>query len=795
MRIFAAIFSIIITTVFTWVLNTPLGGLPAFGKLLEPVNGFWANAEAVDKDFSKVFEIRGFNSSGEVWFDDRLVPHIKAENDADLYYIQGYVHASFRLWQMDMQTRAAAGRVSEVVGEKTLKYDQEQRRKGMVYGAEQSLKMMLEDERTREALRSYTEGVNAYINSLSPRDYPLEYKLMGFAPEEWKEINTALLLMYMADDLTGGVNDIEYTRLRTVLSEEEIDFFFPDKNIGSTPVIPVGTDHGFSDDFIGKEIYSDEKKSFPTYNKLYPVGEREDGKGSNNWVLSANKTKSKYPILCNDPHLSLNLPAIWYEVQLTAPGINTYGVSLPGAPGVVIGFNDSISWGFTNNYRDVKDYYAIDKVDKKHYLFEGKEIAFEKRVEVIKVKGGADVLDTVNFTIHGPVIYDENFPLEGMDKPLAMQWMAHRPSNELLSLYKLNRAKNYAEYTAAIQLFTCPAQNFVFADSRGDIAMWGQGQFVDKWKGQGKYIMDGSDSSTLWGEDIKMSDNPKVLNPKQDYLASANQTVTDDKYPYWYNGDFTEYRAWRINEVLEAMKEATVEDMFSLQADEYDILAEGAAPILLKSIDEKYANDEYVKLLKSWDYKYSKDSKAATVFRLWWRSFYLILWKKTKIGTVSGGIYPLPERTIDLLQATDTVFFNDVKTIANLSYLTAKDSLDKLMAKDGIEWYKVKNTTLKHLARLDAFSISALQNGGWGSTVNAMKGNHGPSWRMVVEMKQIPEAYGIYPGGQSGNPGSKYYDYYVDKWTEEQYNKLSFISKGHVAEHMKYKWTFKPEGK
>ncbi|MCB0698617.1 MAG: penicillin acylase family protein [Chitinophagales bacterium] len=785
MRYLYAILSLLITIGLVYLLNTPMGGVPAFGKLLDPVNGFWANAEPVDKDFNTQLNFPDLDPSSEVWFDDRLVPHINAANDHDLYFLQGYVHAYFRLWQMDMQTRAAAGRVSEVVGEKTVAYDREQRRKGMVYGAERSLKMMEEDSRTRGALDAYSEGVNAHINSLNSRTYPLEYKLMGFKPEQWSNINTALLLMYMADDLTGGVEDIQYSKLLEVLSKEEVDFYFPDRNIGSTPVIPTGTKHDWQAEYIAVEYPGDRGKKFPEYR---PPLRKDDnsGKGSNNWVLSSKKTKNGYPILCDDPHLNLNLPSIWYEVQLNAPSVNVYGVSLPGAPGVVIGYNEHISWGFTNNYRDVKDYYTIDVVDDNSYRFNGNEVAFDKRVEVIKVKGMEDVIDTVKYTLHGPVIYDEHFRKEGVKETLAMKWMAHKPSNELLSLYLLNRAADYPDYVKAISYFTCPAQNFVFADTKGNIAIWGQGQFIDKWKGQGKYIMDGSDSSTLWGHEIPIKENPRSLNPDQGYLASANQTVTDSTYPYWYNGDFGEYRAWRINKILDTLNEATVEDMFAMQSDVYDMLAEGVLPIMLKNIKEE---GEYISLLKGWNYRYDIDDKAPTVFRVWWHYFYNVLWQQTKFGKLRGAMYPLPERTMQLLQVGDSCL-GDVAGALQASYLLATDSLNKLKETTGFEWYKVKNTTVRHLARIPAFSYSGLKTGGWGTTINAMKGNHGPSWRMVVEMKDKPVGYGIYPGGQSGNPGSKYYGAYIDKWVNGKYNELVFVTDS-KTDAIKYVWKTK----
>lgn len=792
MRILRAILPLMLTAIIVYWLNRPVGSNPAIGRLLDPVSGFWANAEPVDKDFNTALSFNGLKGNVEVWFDERMVPHITATNDYDLYFTQGYIHAYFRLWQMDLQTRAAGGRVSELLGEKALKFDREQRRKGMVYGAENSLRAMEADPRTKTALDGYRDGVNNYIASLEEMDYPLEYKLMSFAPEKWENIKTALLLMYMADDLTGGVDDIEFTRLKNVLTEEEIEFLFPDKNIDSKPVIPIGYEDPVESDHVIEQVDNPDRPFFFQLRPPHPVGEREDGKGSNNWVLSAKKTKSGYPILCNDPHLSLNLPALWYEIQLTAPGINTYGASLPGAPGVVIGFNDDISWGFTNNYRDVKDYYAIDVADKEHYRLEGNTIPFTKRIETIKIKGSKDYIDTVNYTIHGPVMYDNNFVLEGAEQPLAMQWMAHRPSNELLSLYLLNRARNYGEYTTAVQFFTCPAQNFVFASNSGDIAIWGQGQFVDKWKGQGKYIMDGSDSATLWGKDIPMTRNPHVLNPDKGYLASANQTVTGEAYPYWYNGYFSEFRAWRINEVLDTMYGATVDDMFRLQNDEHSILARKITPYLLSVITANGVQDDYASTLKKWNYNYDANSEAATIFQVWWSLLYSSIWKQ-KLGSYPNALYPLPERTMQLM-LNDKSKLGDVDKLVVSSYKKTVDSLDKLKQNGGLEWYKVKNTTITHLAKLKPMSVANIQNGGWGNTVNAMKGNHGPSWRMVVEMKEVPEGYGVYPGGQSGNPGSKYYSSFVNKWAKGEYYRLSFVTKGSKPSDgaVKYQWRLKP---
>ena len=790
------ILGLLIVVGVVWLFSHAIGSTPAIGTLLDPVNGCWANAEPVDQDFNASPKFAGLQHA-TVWIDTMMVPHIHAANDHDLYFIEGYIHAMFRLWQMDMETRAAGGRVSEVIGEKGLGYDRKQRRKGMVYAAENSLKVMEADPRTKLVMDAYTEGINNYISTLNYRTYPLEYKLMGFVPEQWTNIKTALLLKYMADDLTGKPDDLGLTYLKAELPKEEFDLLFPEKIEGSTPVIPRGTP--FDKPSLTPPVAPPDSIAFPTFSTPDFEDKREDGKGSNNWAIGGARTASGAAILCNDPHLALNLPSLWFGIQLQTPDMNVYGASLPGAPGVIIGFTDSVSWGLTNNYRDVKDYYLIKPVDgdKNKYWFAGKQLDFTKRVERIGVKGKPDVVDTVDYAIQGPVTYKEyNGKDGGYKKPLAVCWMGLRGTNELLAVYLLNRAKNYDQYVDAILNFQCPAQNFVFADRMGNIALWGQGQFVNKWKGQGKFIMDGSDSATLWKELIPMRENPHVFDPGQGYVSSANQSVTDDTYPYWYNGDFVELRAWRINQLLNNMQKATVQDMFAMQNDNYSYLAANMVPVVLNYLNAANPKgDKYMDLLKKWDYKLGYDSEAATIFQVWWSFFYRDVWAKSIGSKVPGGLLPLQERTMQLFlagidparNAPVNGYYTD---FVNTSYKEAIDSIGKLEKTVGTEWYKVKNTTVQHLAKLPAFSYDHLKIGGWGNTINAAKGDHGPSWRMVVQMGGEIEAYGVYPGGQSGNPGSKHYADFLQSWVDGKYYRLVFLPNGdkQSSSAIKYTW-------
>ncbi len=782
---------LIIVTIVVYILDKPpvLLGIPAIGRLLDPVNGCWASAEPVNKNFSADLKFP-VTHNASVWFDKRMVPHIHADNDHDLYFLEGYIHAYFRLWQMDMETRAAAGRVSEVIGTKTLEYDRKQRRKGMVCGAENSLKVMEADPRTKAMMDAYTEGVNLFITSLNYRAYPLEYKLIGFSPESWTNLRTALLMKYMADDLTGSTDDIALTYLRDYLPKEEFDLLYPERIQGASPVIPAGT--VFDKPSLAIPVAPPDSIAFPHFNAADFGEKREDGKGSNNWAISGARTASGAAILCNDPHLGLNLPSLWYEVQLQAPGMNVYGASLPGAPGVVIGFNDSLTWGLTNNYRDVKDFYLIKPVagDKNKYWFAGKQLEFTKRIEHIYVKGKPEVIDTIDYTIHGPVTYEaQNAKDGGLRKPLAMCWMGHKGTNELLAVYLLNRAANYNQFVDAILNFQCPAQNMAYADRSGNIALWTQGQFVNEWKDQGRFVMNGSDSATLWGQLIPMRENPHVLNPQQGFVSSANQVTTDSTYPYNYtNSGWVNLRAWRINQLLAfSDKKFTIQDMFKMQQDTHSMLAGGTVGNMFKFLDSsiQYGDSKYLDSLNkcSWNCNLDPESKAASFYQVWWAFFYRDAWEP-KLKNVPYDQYPLQERTMQLMtkEVEDTVHHTGVmkdadffKKAANKSYKEAVDSIHILEKTIGTDWYKVKNTSVTHLAKLPAFSFDHLKIGGWGNTINAAKGNHGPSWRMVVQMGKEIEAYGVYPGGQSGNPGSKYYADFLPQWVDGKYNKLDFL--------------------
>ena len=815
MRILPFIISGLVTSGLVVALNTqlPVGAskTPRLGYFLSPQLGFWQNAEASNASFDGDLKMTGLRGKVDVYMDDRLVPHIYAENDLDAYYTQGFLHAKFRLWQMEFQTYVAAGRLSEIVGEDRLPTDRFFRRLGMVYGAEQTMAAMEKNPVIKATLEAYSEGVNAYIRSLKPEQIPFEYKLLDYKPEEWSPYKTYLFMMLMSYDLSGrgSVNDLQMTNAKNYFGMDDFNKLYPNVEDSLDPIIPKGT--SFAKPAIVPKIPANANevyfaKTATNTTAMAPVVPDKDN-GSNNWAVSGTKTKSGRPILCNDPHLSLNLPSIWYEVQLNTPTQNTYGASFPGAPAVMIGFNDSIAWGETNAGRDVLDYYDMQFKDSTmtEYLYNGVWTKADHHKETFKIKGKPDLVEDIATTVFGPVMYDKAYKNQSTEgKYLAVHWMANMPGTGVQTFYDLDHAKNYDEYLKAISSFVCPGQNFVFASKTGDIAIKQQGAFVAKWKRQGDFIMPGTDSSYQWQGVIPVDENPMIKNPIRGFVSSANQMVVDTTYPYYLGSanNFPLFRGFTINRKLNEMNNITPEDMQHLQMENHNAFAEMARPVLMRYIDESKLNEDekkYITILKSWNLKGDFTEKGATVFKCIWDSLEAEVWKdefsKTKLPM------PWPDAPV-LLQSliTDSVYaqFADNINTADKKETMQDDvmaalkksvvKLKELEGKDQLEWGKWKDTKVSHLLKIPALSRLHLPIGGGEHMINATKEMHGPSWRMVVHLTDEIEAYGVYPGGQNGNPGSKYSDNFIDTWAAGKYYRILFLKKEQAAKHERIKW-------
>lgn len=790
MKILKAVLPLFVLIGIILAFNTQFGSVPPLGKFFDPQAGFWANAETTLPE-SEELALEGFDGNASIYFDDRRVPHIFADNEYDLYYAQGYVVARDRLFQLELQTLDASGRLAEKIGDRALERDRTTRRRGMPYGAEKAFEMMKAEPKTWEIVNAYADGVNTYISSLEPEDLPLEYKILDFEPEEWTPIKTAHLLKNMTRILSGGNNDDATSNTLAYFGAEFIEKFFDVKPELNDPIIPPSRKW----DFEAIPVQAPDTLYKPASAVELGEYKRPEGIGSNNWAVSGSKTKSGYPILANDPHLTLTLPSIWYEVQLHAPGINSYGVSLQGTPGIVVGFNENVAWGVTNVGSDVMDWYEIKFKDdsQKEYWHDGQWKPTTMRIEEIKVRGEETVLDTVIYTHHGPVTKTES-ELDEEREPVyhALRWIAHEASNDIRTFYGLNRAENYDDYVAALSHYVAPAQNFVFASNEGDIALWVNGKLPNKWKHQGRTVSDGTDPLYDWQGWIPFEQNPHIKNPDRGFVSSANQESAAPDYPYYLDDDFAPFeRGRRINDRLAAMEDITAKDMQEMQMDDYSYYAETLLSSLLEWVNTDNLEENGAKILqlmKEWDYYMEAEKIAPSFFNHWSGNFYRAVFYDEFETTDAELRYPSRDRFVEVIKSEpnfefiDNVETEEIETrsqIATASFNETVRELTNYLGEFGDNWkwgYFIEND-VNHLASIPGLGRQNLFSSGSSEAINATRGTHGPSWRMVVEVGPEVKGYGVYPGGASGNPGSPNYDSMIESWRTGNLFELKFMKK------------------
>jgi penicillin amidase len=783
MKYFSFLLVLAITIALAILVSIPIGQIPPIAPLLDPNHGFWQNTLSEDQLAKEEIDLENLSAPVEVVYDENLIPHIFAQNELDLFRAQGYVTAQHRLWQMEFQTMAAAGRISEIVGPVAIELDRMTRRKGLAFGAEVGLKYVQEnDPETLQLVEAYADGVNQFIAELTDARLPLEYKILNYRPEPWSAYKSLLLLKYMSDMLVSD-RDLEYSNLRKILGDARLSKLFPEFPAENDPVIEAEKVW----DFIPLPISKPDSINYPDDKLLIdPVTQPIDGIGSNNWAVAGKKTKNRNPILANDPHLSLNLPSLWYSMQLSTPTHSVKGATLPGALGVISGFNQDIAWGVTNATKDARDWYKITFQDesRKAYKFGTEWKKSDIRIEEIKVKGQASVIDTVVYTHHGPVVYDKSFRSERQDVNFALKWTVHMGSNEQKTFILMNKAKNFADYNAALDNYSSPAQNFVFASKSGDIGMRIQGKFPLKWPGQGKFFMDGSDPQMEWQGYIPNEHNPATLNPERGFVSSANQHPVDPSYPYYvFDNSYEHYRNRRLNRRLLEMDQITVEDMKALQFDDYNLQAAEAIPVLISLLGTHMADspeaEKYLQELKSWDFYADPNQKGQTLYSIWSSETFESIWREF-MDQDAPIVRPNSYQTVELLTKipTDSVF--DLKSsgaieTAEYHVKAGFDSLLFAMKKWELDegdytWANYKKTAIQHLVpNFKSFSAVNVYTGGGAGMLNATGSRNGASWRMVVELGSEIQAFGVYPGGQSGNPGSKFYANFIPIWANGEY--------------------------
>lgn len=804
MKYFSFFLVLAITAALAVAVSIPLGEIPPIAPLLDPNHGFWQNSISEDQIAVEEIDLENLSAPVEVVYDQNLIPHIFAQNEADLYRAQGYVTAQHRLWQMEFQTMAAAGRISEIVGPIAIELDRMTRRKGLAYGAELGMKYLQEnDPETLALIEAYADGVNQYIAQLDDARLPVEYKILNYRPEPWSAFKSVLLLKYMSDMLVGD-RDLEFTNLRKILGQAKLDKLYPDFPTENDPIIEAERIW----DFTPIPVVRPDSISYPGDLIIAePLPQPEEGTGSNNWAVAGKKTKNGNPILANDPHLSLNLPSLWYAMQLSTPDHTVKGATLPGALGVISGFNADIAWGVTNATRDTRDWYKITFQDdsRKSYKYGTSWRQANFRIEEIKVKGQDPFMDTVVYTHYGPIVYDRTFKSERQDLNFALKWTVHEGANEQKTFLLMNKAKNHNDYNAALDHYAAPAQNFVFASASGDIGMRVQGKFPLKWAGQGKFLMDGADPRLEWQGYIPNGQNASTLNPERGFVSSANQHPTDASYPYYvFDNSFEQYRNRRLNGKLREMEQITVEDMMALQFDDYNLQASEAIPVLTKLLGTHKSDspeaERYLQELKSWDFFADPNQKGQTLYSIWSAETMESVWRQL-LESKAPVLRPSSYRTIELMATVPSDSIFDVASLdgvetAEYHVRAGFDSLLVKMAEWEAEegdyaWANFKKTTIQHLVpNFKSFSASNVYTGGGSGILNATGSRHGASWRMIVELGSEINAFGVYPGGQSGNPGSRFYENFIPIWAAGEYLDFDLRTQEN-AENVLFKTTLK----
>lgn len=857
--------------------------IPPVGRLVNPYTGFWKNNQNQDQLLAEVNHSK-LNNKVTVLWDDRRVPHVFAKNDYDTYFTQGFVTAQNRLWQMDFMSRIGSGRLSEVVGIKAIEFDQFNRRIGLLESAQKTLDTLKTQDTEFSALKAYSDGVNAWIDQLSEKDYPVEFKLMNYKPEYWSPLKSAVILKYMAWDLDAGTLDKYITNAKKALPDSLFQQMYPLENPFTTPIVEseyqrkerkwikqskriqkqnkkqnkkqrstrIAPSKSSSQSLqkenstiINKtepQQYQQEKpkqikptvphrpapiqKKDPSIlgypsssNQFLPTQmidiDRSYQKGSNNFAVSGSKSRSGAPILANDPHLNLSLPSLWFEIQLNNGfDMNVYGASLPGVPMIVIGFNENSAWGLTYTTSDPIDFTYIQLNDEKsQYKLDNDWENPRIREDTIVVKNASPIIHKTLITKFGPIIYTDSLPTRSFnamipDYNVAMNWTAHQPSLEFVTINRLNRAKNLDDYKKAIPYFNSPGQNILFASKENDIAIWHRGLFPNRKAEQARFVLDTAKLEYAWSEFIPHEELPHSINPKKGYIESANQMPALGIHNYYLGSDqyYSFERSSRISNVLDSLERITTHDLQKLQIDNHSLLGQYLVPHLQKQIKKENLSSEELDVfneLNTWNFQFNASSKAPLIFETWLTEIQKAIWADEVIHPTNEWQMPRQDVLLDMILNDSTSIYFDNKNTSKIetkndiiqeSFKVTVLNLTKRYGSlnDQWRWGNANPTVIPSIAKIKGFGTNKIATNGSKHSVNALSGNNGPSWRMVVELGDTPKAFGIYPGGQSGNPGSRYYNNFIDDWVKGQYYELKLLKNQDDDEQAIFKTVLMP---
>jgi len=744
-----------------------------------------------------ILEVRGLQQPVSVFRDDNGIPHIFAGNHEDLYFAMGYIVAQDRLWQMDINRRSAMGALSEIYGNKALPVDRLMKTIGFPAIARQ-----LSDSISPESkmiLASYAEGINAFITTHFDQ-LPIEFILMNYQPQAWEMEHSIAYQRLMAWGLEMAWRvDPVYGQLLEKVGSGKLAEIFPEYLVGEMII----SENEAEQSTVVENLFSGLSDEI-----FHLTGFFGPGLGSNSWVVSGERTKTGKPLLANDPHLALKNPGIWYEIHLNAPGIDCYGVSLPGIPGIIIGRNNALAWGLTNVMADGCDFF-VEKMNPKNedqYLYQGRWFETLQEDQEILVKDEPPVTFKIRSTNHGPVISDVFPALQNSTQTISMNWAGFSQSDEILAFSKINRAQNWDQFVDGLQYLAVPAQNFVYADTAGNIGYYCAGKIPIRKKGNGLVPQPGWTNRYEWKGWIPFERLPQKFNPQEGELITANNKIADKKYPYFISTYWEPpYRANRIHELLAKQDTLEVVDFQKMQKDQISKHGQFVVPFILKVLPNFDQSDElrvfFCQAIKAWDFKMDTKSVGASIFEV----FLVKLYENIFLDEMGENLYQnflklpnIPIRVTDQLLARGaSKWFDDITTpdkkesIDDILLLSLEHTLNFLKTAYGekvFNWrwgqiHKIsfdhplgKKSPLKNLLNIGPFPI-----GGSETTVNnatfKINGQQfetvaGPSMRQIIDLSPQNNSLMITTTGQSTHPLSKHFKNQSSLWLNGEFHAI-----------------------
>jgi penicillin amidase len=676
------------------------------------------------------------------------VPHIHAANQDDLLFAQGYTTAADRLWQMDSLRRYSAGELAEVVGPAGLPVDRDSQRLRTRRVAEEIYARL--NRQDRAAFAAYVRGINYYITTHHGR-YSFEFAVLGYDPMPWSTVDTILVGLYMYRNLTSTWEAEIHKRsmLQAASDPAKVQLLWPVR--GGIEVPPGGD--------------------------VSPGGDSQEG--SNAWAVSGAHTASGKPLLSNDMHLQWSLPGVWYMAQLQMPGMNVMGVTLPGVPGVISGHNDHIAWGITNTGFDVQDLY-IEKLDARtgRYLFRGQVEQARLERGAIRIKGKPAEPFERWVTRHGPVfVEDEN-------EKMALKWTAAQPDLFAFPFLDLDRARNWGEFTKALANYPGPAQNFVYADTDGNIGYHAAGKLPIRRNYYGDVPVDGSSGDYEWDGYIPFEQLPNAYNPPDGYIVTANQNPFPRNYPYHINGNFpSEYRSRQILDMLRAGKALKPDDTLRIQKDVYSAFSHFLARQIVAAVDRRKATNpnfsEAVPLLRKWDGQMDKGEAAPMIVTLAYQYFRKFIGDRAAPG--KGPIYETEMSAAvirKLLVTRPAGWFDNWDVTLERALADGLEEGRRIQGDAVAKWQfgRYLEVRIPHpighpLPMIGKyFDIGPVEMSGSSTSVKQTSKRVGPSMRMNADLANWDNSLLNLPIGQSGHPLSRHYK---DEW-DAYYNGQSF---------------------